>query len=114
MSFTCKTYIISKFERKRTRKSIFWRVFYRVFEKYYKYLYKNCPDKKYLAEIYWGQEGGFLHAKDQVNRSREDWFSRYSEFYTLVKEHIYDGINILEIGCSAGQWPIRLKLEKYD
>ena len=114
MLFSIKKYIIGKFERRRDKKDIFMKIFYRMFSNVYKKIYQNYPDKKHLAEQYWGRKTGFEHAKDQIARSKQDWFSRNSEFYTLVKENLYEGIKILEIGCSAGQWPSRFELEKYN
>jgi SAM-dependent methyltransferase len=104
-------FFLRLFERKKKNNSILEKIIFHLFWKRYKRFFFECDNRSELARAFWGREGGFKHAVSQFNRSIDLWSAHYGQFCSLVSDQLTCDSSILEIGCSAGQWPKRLNLE---
>ncbi len=102
-------YIIRKHQRYLVSTNLFDKIIVRLSNKYYQSLFVNHKNRSELSNNLWGGEGGYLHAKNQFER--DDWMRVYGDFFRLVHDEIKQNIQILEIGCSMGQWVKRLELD---
>jgi 2-polyprenyl-3-methyl-5-hydroxy-6-metoxy-1,4-benzoquinol methylase len=90
------------------RASVPHRVVRRLSQLAYKFVFLHARDRHKVNAVYWGGDGGFLHAKARFQK--EDWQKGYGQFADAVREHLSPGRRVLELGCSAGQWCERLGL----
>lgn len=103
---------IRNFERKQTKPSITSKILKRFTWPIYRKLYARSTKHGELAKLFWGREGGFLHAKSQFQRESKSWSKNYSDFYEMAKKYLNSNSIVVEIGCSAGQWPKRLGIDE--
>lgn len=98
-------------QRRVEAPSIWHKMLLRWGRKRYARIFKNHSDRKKLSYLFWGRNGGYHHARDQFDRSYNDWIRYYGDFHCWAGEIISTQSCVLELGCSCGQWAHRLNLE---
>lgn len=95
-------------ERKQRGRGLAYRAFFFLFGGFYKRIYASYPDRKKIGQMFWGRKGGYEHAMEQFYKGEQEWERRYGPFREQVQKSLVAGMRIVEIGCSAGQWVVRL------
>lgn len=108
-----KKVLLHFFERYNSKNTLLSKIVVNKFSRrIYKNLYFNYSDRKEIAFLYWGREGGFEHAKKQYYDEESQWKDRYVKFYDLIIDSINSESKIIELGCSCGQLVKRTELFK--
>lgn len=78
----------------------------------YKQVWNEYSNRRKLDMQFWGREGGYKHGQSVFKYDEIVWRKTYGMFYDETVDNLVDGQFVVELGCSAGQWANRLKLNQ--
>ena len=111
-------YLLLKIFQRKNSEILIYKILRKIFyKKFARYWFETDKKRDELEFLYWARLGGYKNAIGTFNQPDDYWLNRFRLFHqalnalivTISANHV-NRINVIEVGCGAGQWVKRLKL----